>query len=152
MFIEIYLCEFTNKQALRMVIKTLLTVLLILLVGPRRLSSRNVLQPYRLIVLTLLWKFPLALPGALRPTTTRETPSRERGNFGREMSGNFADNGDFHVIAEIFYMPQICDAGPKALLPLRRTGCSGFFRPEKSDGFGRVRTRELGYQRPECYP
>jgi hypothetical protein len=26
-----------------------------------------------------------------------------------------------------------------------------FFRPEKSDGFGRVRTRELGYQRPACY-
>ena len=23
--------------------------------------------------------------------------------------------------------------------------------PEKSNGFGRVRTRELGYQRPACY-
>jgi hypothetical protein len=33
---------------------------------------------YRLIVLTLLWKFPLAPSGA--PTsTTRETSSRERG-------------------------------------------------------------------------
>jgi hypothetical protein len=25
-----------------------------------------------------------------------------------------------------------------------------FFRPEKSDGFSRVRTRELEYQRPTC--
>jgi hypothetical protein len=44
----------------------------------------------------------------------------------------------------IFYMPQICDMGQTALLPLRRKACLGFFRPEKSDGFGRVRTRELG--------
>jgi hypothetical protein len=26
------------------------------------------------------------------------------------------------------------------------------FSPEKSDGFGRVWTRELGYQRPASYP
>ena len=41
--------------------------------------------------------------------------------------------------------------GPTALLPLRRKACWGFFRPEKSDGFGRVWTRELGYQRPDLY-
>jgi hypothetical protein len=29
--------------------------------------------------------------------TTRETSSRERGNYGREMTGNFADKGDFHA-------------------------------------------------------
>jgi hypothetical protein len=38
--------------------------------------------------------------------------------------------------------------GPTALLPLRRKACRGFFRPKNSDGFGRVRTRELVYQRP----
>ena len=32
----------------------------------------------------------------------------------------------------IFYMPQIYDMGPTALLPLRRKACWGFFRPEKS--------------------
>jgi hypothetical protein len=37
--------------------------------------------------------------------------------------------------------------GPTALLPLRRKACWGFFRPEKSDGFGQVWTRELGYRR-----
>ena len=31
--------------------------------------------------------------------------------------------------------------GPTALLPLRRKACWGFFRPEKSDGLGRVWTR-----------
>ena len=34
--------------------------------------------------------------------------------------------------------------GQTALLPLRRKACWGFFRPEKSNGFGRVWTRELG--------
>jgi len=29
-------------------------------------------------------------------------------------------------------MPQICDMGPTALLPLQRKACWGFFRPEKS--------------------
>jgi len=33
---------------------------------------------------------------------------------------------------EVFYMQQIYDMGPKALLPLRRKACRGFFRPEKS--------------------
>jgi hypothetical protein len=36
----------------------------------------------------------------------------------------------FHL--GIFYMPQIYDMGPMALLPLRRKACWGFFRPEKS--------------------
>ena len=31
----------------------------------------------------------------------------------------------------IFYMPQIYDMGPTALLPLRRKACWGFFRPLK---------------------
>jgi hypothetical protein len=34
------------------------------------------------------------------------------------MTGNFADNGDFYAIVGIFYMPQICDMGLTALLPL----------------------------------
>ena len=41
--------------------------------------------------------------------------------------------------------------GQTALLPLRRKADWGFFRPEKSNGFGRVWTRELGYQRPAGY-
>jgi hypothetical protein len=33
-----------------------------------------------------------------------------------------------------------------------RTACCGYFQQEKSDGFGRERTRDLGYQRPACRP
>jgi len=44
-----------------------------------------------------------------------------------------------------FTCRRIYDMGPTALLPLRRKACWGFFSPEKSDGFGRVWTRELGY-------
>jgi hypothetical protein len=79
----------------------------------------------------MLWKFPLALPGAPTSTTTWENSTRERGNYGREMTGNFAENGDFHAIVGTFYIPQICDMWPTALLPLRRKVCWGFFRPEK---------------------
>jgi hypothetical protein len=34
-------------------------------------------------------------------------------------------------ILGIFYMAQICDMGPTALLPFRRKACWGFFRPLK---------------------
>jgi hypothetical protein len=51
----------------------------------------EVLQPCRLIVRAQLWKFPLPPPGVPTPTTMREISSRERGNYGREMSGNFAE-------------------------------------------------------------
>jgi hypothetical protein len=32
----------------------------------------------------------------------------ERGKYGREMTGNFSDNGDFHAIVGMFYMLRIC--------------------------------------------
>ena len=42
-------------------------------------------------------------------------------------------------------MPQSWDVGQIFSLPLRRNSCWGFIRtPEKSNGFGRVQTRELG--------
>jgi hypothetical protein len=55
----------------------------------------------------------------------------ERGNYGRKMTGNSADNGDLHAIAGI------CDMGPTALLPLRRHA-EAFFdlkNPTASAGF-----------------
>jgi hypothetical protein len=59
---------------------------------------------------------------------------------------NLACGSDFHVNR----MPQICDMGQTALLSLSKEGMLWTFSPEKSDGFGRVRTRDLGYQRPAC--
>ena len=51
---------------------------------------------------------------------------------GRELNGNFAWSCDFHVNSGIFYMPQICNMGTTALLPIWRKVRWGFFRPEKS--------------------
>jgi hypothetical protein len=39
------------------------------------------------------------------------------------MSDTFADKGEFHANEGFFYMPQICDMGPTALLPLQRKAC-----------------------------
>jgi hypothetical protein len=62
--------------------------------------------------------------------TTREISSSGRWNssLARNVPTNFVF---FHVILEIFYMPQICDRGQMALLPLRRKACWGFFWPLK---------------------
>jgi hypothetical protein len=106
---------------------------------------QDVLQTCRFIVRTLLRKF--------TSSTTRQTSIREKGNYWREMSGNFAEKWRLTIPdVGIFDMPQICDMGPTTLLRLRRKARWGFFRPENSDGYGRVRTRKLGYQRPACYP
>ena len=57
----------------------------------------------------------------------------------------------FHLTFRIFYMPKIYDMGQTALLTFQRRRAEDFFRPEKSDGFGRVWTREVGYQMPARY-
>jgi hypothetical protein len=78
---------------------------------PRQLTPQKVPAACVFIVL------PYVLD--VRTFTVRFTHAHER-RFGRKITGNFADNGDFHDIAGIFYMPQICDIGPMTLLPLRR--------------------------------
>jgi hypothetical protein len=46
---------------------------------------------------------------------------------------------DFHAYAFGFvYVPQICDMGQTAYFPSEGMRAEDFFRPEKSDGFGRV--------------
>ena len=67
-----------------------------------------------------------------RPHTMREILVARVELCGRELTGNFASDCDFHVNSGIFYMPQIYDTGPTALLPFLRKACWGFFRPEKS--------------------
>jgi hypothetical protein len=64
----------------------------------------------------------------------------------RQETGNFAENGDFHAIVGIFNMPKILDIGPTDLLPPEGRHTDGPY-PEKSNGSGRVRVRDLGYQR-----
>ena len=50
-------------------------------------------------------------------------PSSERWNCGREIYPVILPNFDFHLNLGIFYMPQIYDMGPTALLPLRSKAC-----------------------------
>jgi hypothetical protein len=40
--------------------------------------------------------------------------------------------------------------GANGFTSLLKEGMLRIFSPEKSDGFGRERTRDLGYQRPAC--
>jgi len=57
----------------------------------------------------------------------RERPLAAAVFVGEKCSEKFRLEFDLHVILEIFYMPQICDMGQTALLPLRRKACWGFF-------------------------
>jgi hypothetical protein len=119
----------------------------------RWLATPYVLQPWRHIVLARLWKFPLAPPGAPTPMTTRQTSSRQRGNCGWEMAGNIANKwqischlkGSFTCCKSVTWNRWL-------YFPSKGRHAEDFFRPEKSDGFGWVRTPKLGYQRLACYP
>ena len=44
----------------------------------------------------------------------------------------------------MFYMPQICDMGPTALLPLWREACWGFFRPKNPTASTGCKPANLG--------
>jgi hypothetical protein len=58
-------------------------------------------------------------------------PSRERWNYRREMSSNFAYMTSQFTPFGIFHMRQIYDKGPTALLPVQRKACWGLFSPLK---------------------
>ena len=68
-----------------------------------------------------LQTFPPSPLGAFTSNDARDLQQRKVELFvGDKCSDKFRLEFDFHVILEIFYMPQICDMGPTALLPLRR--------------------------------
>ena len=95
-----------------------------------------------LIVLLPPNEFLHSSPEAPRTTQARETSASE----GRELlPRNLASRSGVYESTRFFYMPQSWDMGQNLSLPLRRKACWGSFRtPEKSNGFCRVRTRELG--------
>jgi hypothetical protein len=45
------------------------------------------------------------------------------------LGGNFAKMPTFTLHLGIIYMPQICDMGPTALLPLQKKGVLRIFSP-----------------------
>jgi hypothetical protein len=64
---------------------------------------------------------------------------------------NLAPTGIFYLFCRIlFFIVLVLDF--QLSFVSYRTACCGFFQQEKSEGFGRERTRDLGYQRPACKP
>jgi len=82
------------------------------------------------------------------PETTRANPSSGRWNYAREIAEHFAESGDFHVLLHAVNLPH----GTDGFTSPPKEGALRIFSPEKSDGFGRVWTRKLGYQRPARLP
>jgi hypothetical protein len=129
-----------------------LALVVVVVVG-RSWQATNVPQPAGLLYRPLFERSklpPTRCPRA--PTDAFRTPAAEAGTFqtpllgaptptdafrtlaaeaGTTMSGNrpvnSAKNVDFHVHFGIFYMPQIYDMGPTALLPFRRKACLRVF-------------------------
>jgi hypothetical protein len=63
----------------------------------------------------------------------------------------FCLNFDFHVtFRDLLHAIKLRHGTNGFTSPLKE-GVLRIFLPQKSDGFGRVRTRELGYQRPARY-
>ena len=80
-------------------------------------------------------------------------PSGVRWNFGRECCPVIFRKWRLPRHLEIFYMPQIYDMGPTALLPLRRKACWGFFalkNPKASAGFEPAKFGAKGQHRSHC--
>ena len=67
------------------------------------------------------------------------------------MAVNFAESGDFRVTFSFFLQAVILRHGTDGFTSPPKEGAQRTFSPEKSNGFGRVWTRELGYQRPARY-
>jgi hypothetical protein len=67
----------------------------------------------------------------------------------RPLAGKEGTMGEkLPVIWRQWRLPRHCRGLLHSAFPSEGRHAEDFFRPEKSDGFGRVRTRELGYQRP----
>jgi hypothetical protein len=68
-----------------------------------------------------------SLLDAPAPTDAFRTLAAEVGSMSGNRSINFAEMPTSTVHLGIFYMPQICDMGPTALLPFRRKACLRIF-------------------------
>ena len=71
-------------------------------------------------------------------------PSSERWNCGREICPVILPKFRLPRKFRDFYVPQIYDMGPTALLPLRSKACWGFFRPKNPTALARFEPANLG--------
>jgi hypothetical protein len=62
----------------------------------------------------------------------------------------FLADSNFHVNRRVLLHASNLPHGTDSLISSPKEGMLWIFSPEKCDGFGGVRTRDLGYQRPAC--
>ena len=88
-----------------------------IVVGSWRIMPPDALQPKAYCTNPGLQSFLLATPGV----STRDPSSERRNYLGEKRPVISTEICDFHAyIFRFFYMPQICDTGQAALLPVRR--------------------------------
>jgi hypothetical protein len=61
-----------------------------------------------------------------------------------------ACDSDFHINSRVLLHAAKLRHGTDGVTSPPKEGKLWIFSPEKSDGFGRVQTRDVGYQRPAC--
>jgi hypothetical protein len=84
----------------------------------------NVLQPFETYFINSTLVFPLSSPEALHINWRQRPLSAKGGTMGKKCPIKFSRTvATSTVIVGLFYMPQSCDMGLTALLPLRRKIC-----------------------------
>jgi hypothetical protein len=70
--------------------------------------------------------------------------------LGEKWPVNLACDSDFNVNRRVLLHAANLPHGIDGFTSLPKEGMLWIFSPNKSDGFGQVQTRNLGYQRPAC--
>jgi hypothetical protein len=122
----------------------LLLLLLLLWVGLAEIPP-IALQPSRpFVLLHLVFVSSVHPQRRSMPDITRDLCERKEEVWARNGRSNLARQSDFHVIAGFFNMPQSCDVGQTALIPLRRKACCGIFRPKSPMALAGIESAILG--------
>jgi hypothetical protein len=74
------------------------------------------------------------------------------GITGEKWPVNLACDSDTHVLHRVLLHDANLQHGTDGFTSPLKEGMLCIFSPKKSDGFRRVQTCDLGYQRPACYP
>jgi hypothetical protein len=111
----------------------------------------NVLQPFETYCTNPAFSFPLSSQEALHVNLRERPLSAKGGTMGEKHPIKFSHKiATSTVIVGFFYMPQSCDVGPTALLPLRRKACLGFFRPKTPTASVGFEPANLGPRGPQA--
>jgi hypothetical protein len=122
---------------------------LLLPVGPAEFRRTHCSLP-RLIVLNPLFGSRIHLQSRSTSDGVRDLYQLKEELWARNGRSNLAWQMLLPCHWGIFNMLQSCDMGQTGFTSPPKEGMLRVFSPEKSDVFGRIWTRELGYQRPAC--